>query len=1030
MKRFAALMLVVALAVLSAGAQTKAQIREMFRPMCDAIVGQIEPSSTMKGTLSVEKVAVKGGRLQIHFSRYISDHPMRYEDLGAVNSIISAKMPEKYREYRNKFEAYSNDTPLEKLVSRHASGMAPDAAAKGNSFDACVFPLVRRISSANNPTSGLNGRHIALWQSHGIYYDQSQTTWKWQRPRLFETCEDLFTQSFVLPFLVPMLENAGACVLLPRERDIQSQELIVDNDTNARGGIYSEVSTRHQWQKMPAAGFGHHRDVYHEGENPFLEGSARSVLSVSDSSDASFAHWEPEIEQDGEYAVYVSYLTTEGSTAQALYTVTHTGGETSFLVNQKMGGSTWIYLGTFGFAPNRQGQGVTLSNFTGREGEIVSADAVKFGGGMGNIARSPYPTDAEGRPRKMDFEVRSEISGYPRWCEGSRSWLQWTGMNDTIYSLTTFTDDYRDDYSSRARWVNALLGGTSRNPKEPGYNIPIDLSFAFHSDAGVTPNDSIVGTLSIYTKTSDGEDKYPHGGERTIGREYADMIQSQVVSDIRATMAPAWSRRGIWDKSYHESRVPHVPAMLLELLSHQNFADMRYGLNPNFRFVASRAVYKGMLKFLAYIGERDYVVQPLPVNSFAAEIEKSCVRLSWKPTLDPLEPTAEAESYIVYTRITDPDDVGIYQGEPEAGLDGFDNGTPVGDTFYKLIIQPDKIYSFKVAAVNAGGESLCSEILSVGLTKGSSLANTIIVNNFDRVAAPASFASSDGCYAGFVNSTDGGVAYLRDISFTGEQYEFRRSATHLKTEPSYFGASYGDWETTAIAGNSFDYPLIHGAALLKAGCSFTSASREAVSSGAVNLRQYKICDLVCGKQVRTPQGWPNGKILYNVFPAGLRTALSEFTRGGGALLVSGAYIASDCRDQIYDFQIDGKTYKDEIEPEVKFTEEVLKYTWITNKGGANGQVRTVQSPFKFTAGSVYGFYNRPNQVRYCVESPDGIAPAKNAFTIMRYADSGISAAVAYRGSDYRCICLGFPLETLTSQRELNSLVKEAVGFLK
>ena len=71
------MMLVVALAVLTAGAQTKAQLKELFRPMCDAIVRQIEPSSTMKGTLSVEKVAVKGGRLQIHFSRYISDHPLR-----------------------------------------------------------------------------------------------------------------------------------------------------------------------------------------------------------------------------------------------------------------------------------------------------------------------------------------------------------------------------------------------------------------------------------------------------------------------------------------------------------------------------------------------------------------------------------------------------------------------------------------------------------------------------------------------------------------------------------------------------------------------------------------------------------------------------------------------------------------------------------------------------------------------------------------------------------------------------------------
>ena len=1029
MKRIAAILAFIAICIAS-GAQSKAQLKEWFRPMCDAIVKEIEPSSTMKGNLTVEKVVVKGKKLQIHFSRYISDHPLRSDDVNRINSVIRARMPEKYRDWKNNFEAFSNDTPLEQLVGRHASGMSPDATARSNRFEPCPKPLVRSISHPKAAPKGLEGRHIALWQSHGIYYDQSQAIWKWQRPRLFETCEDLYTQSFVLPFLVPMLENAGACVLLPRERDIQSQELIVDNDTNAKDGIYSEVSARHKWATMPGAGFAHIRDEYHEGENPFLEGSARSVTSISSDEDASSAHWEPKIEQDGEYAVYVSYRSVEGSTADARYTVIHNGGESVFAVNQTMGGGTWIYLGTFGFDAGRQGQGVTLTNNTGSEGEIVSADAVKFGGGMGNVARSPYPTDAEGRPRKSDFDVRSEISGYPRWCEGSRSWLQWAGMNDTIYSLTTFTDDYRDDYSSRARWVNALLGGTSRNPKEPGYNIPIDLSFAFHSDAGVTPNDSIVGTLSIYTKTSDGEDQYPHGGQRNIGREYADMVQSQVVADIRATVAPDWSRRGIWDKSYHESRVPHVPAMLLELLSHQNFADMRYGLDPSFKFIVSRAVYKGMLKFLAYIGEADYVVQPLPVSDFAADLEKGCVRLSWRPVTDPLEPSAEAESYVVYTRISDPSDVGTYQGEAEAGLDGFDNGTAVNETFYKLVLEPGKIYSFKVAAVNEGGESLCSEILSVGLQKGATVADAIVVNNFDRVAAPASFASSDGLYAGFDNATDGGVAYLRDISYTGDMYEFRRSATHLKNEPSYFGASYGDYETTAIAGNSFDYPLFHGAALMKAGLSFVSASRGAVLSGAVSLGRYKICDLVCGKQVRTPQSYPNGRLKYSVFPAPLRDALTAFTRGGGRLLVSGAYIASDSRDQIYEFTLDGKTVKDEIEPEIKFTEEVLKYSWITNKGSNSGSVKVVQSPFKFAWGRKMEFYNRPNQWRYCVESPDGIAPAKNAFTIMRYADSGISAAVAYRGSDYRCICFGFPIETLTTQRDINTLVKEAVEFLR
>ena len=51
-------------------------------------------------------------------------------------------------------------------------------------------------------------------------------------------------------------------------------------------------------------------------------------------------------------------------------------------MNQKRGGGTWIYLGTFEF-----GKGacvVTLDN-SGKNGETVTADAVKIGGGMDRV---------------------------------------------------------------------------------------------------------------------------------------------------------------------------------------------------------------------------------------------------------------------------------------------------------------------------------------------------------------------------------------------------------------------------------------------------------------------------------------------------------------------------------------------------------------------------------------------------------------------------------------------------------------------
>jgi hypothetical protein len=65
-----------------------------------------------------------------------------------------------------------------------------------------------------------------------------------------------------------------------------------------------------------------------------------------------------------------------------------------------------------------------------------------------------------------------------------------------------------------------------------------------------------------------------------------------------------------------------------------------------------------------------------------------------------------------------------------------------------------------------------------------------------------------------------------------------------------------------------------------------------------------------------------------------------------------------------------------------------------------------------------------------VESPDAIAAMEGAFTVMRYSDTGQSAAVAYKGPAYRVLTLGFPIEALSSQADINAIIKDAVGFLK
>ena len=156
-----------------------------------------------------------------------------------------------------------------------------------------------------------------------------------KRPRLFCTTEDQFTQSFILPYLLPMLENAGANVFTPRERDTQKQEVIVDNDGSlsghgGQGSLYLDVKSRKaRWEQTFRPGFAQRKRIYQDNENPFLSGTDTLCQKLKRKKDKAFAEWVPDIPETGEYAVYVSYQTLPGSVSDAKYLVFHNGASRS-----------------------------------------------------------------------------------------------------------------------------------------------------------------------------------------------------------------------------------------------------------------------------------------------------------------------------------------------------------------------------------------------------------------------------------------------------------------------------------------------------------------------------------------------------------------------------------------------------------------------------------------------------------------------------------------------------------------------------
>ena len=192
-------------------------------------------------------------KLLVYTNERFAYQPLRPETVDAIYRHLGQILPGPVNYFD--LTVFADGKSIEELI--------PNLYRKGKKDKARLFshleykgtPWVTRTSRPYDITRGLEGRHIALWQSHGKYYINDKDKWGWQRPRLFCTTEDQFTQSFILPYLLPMLENAGANVFTPRERDTQKQEVIVDNDGSlsghgGQGSLYLDVKSRKaRWEQ-------------------------------------------------------------------------------------------------------------------------------------------------------------------------------------------------------------------------------------------------------------------------------------------------------------------------------------------------------------------------------------------------------------------------------------------------------------------------------------------------------------------------------------------------------------------------------------------------------------------------------------------------------------------------------------------------------------------------------------------------------------------------------------------------------------
>lgn len=871
---------------------------------------------------------------------------------------LAKALPRPYNKY--KLTIMAGGLPIEQLVagSKCEKGM-PNAWGKTEYEGA---PWVMNDSRPYFVSHGLFDRHLSLWASHGRYYDGKKDRWKWQRPNLFGTTEDLFTQTIVIPYLIPMLENAGAVVFTPRERDWQKNEVIVDN--GGRG--YVEDSGKETWKTAQEKGFAYHAGTYRDGENPFTQGTARAVKATK-KADVSWASYQPNIPQGGKYAVYVSYQSLKNSVSDAQYIVMHKGQRTVFKVNQQMGGGTWVYLGTFDFdRGNNEFNRVVVTNSSSESG-VVTTDAVRFGGGMGNIERG------------------GSCSGMPRCLEGARYSAQWAGAPYSVYSSKNGSDDYGDDINVRSNMTNWLAGGSTYVPTLEGKKVPIELSLAVHSDAGYTTvNDSIIGSLAICT-TSFNDGRLNSGVSRMVSHDFADSLLTGLQRDISGKYRK-WTRRYLWDRNYSETRKPEVPSAIIETMSHQNFADMRRGLDPNFRFTLARSLYKTILRFVNGNHSVPSVVQPLPVSNFRIERNSSGgLRLSWIAEKDEQEPTAVPTSYIVYTS--------------EDGI-GFDNGTVVYTSSFDFEAKKGVNYCFKVTALNRGGESFPSETLAAYLSKSAHAKDILVVDGFSRLSGPA--VVDDYSRQGFDLGSDIGVSYGLTAGWNGRQQCFDKSRAGSEGEGS-LGYCGDELAGRFIMGNNRDGSVCHVKDIAMSGAyNVVGCSLEALDNNLVKLDHYNLVDIAFGLQ----RNDGHSLVVYKTFSETLQSKLRSYAKSGGRILVSGAYVGSDMTQP----------------HERSFMSDVLKTTFTgTDTNAGNNMVDGL--------GLSFDIIRQINDRHFAATSVDRIAACDGrSFAAMRYLD-GSTAGVAYDGTDYKSFVMGYPYECINNVRTRQQVMKGLLGFL-
>lgn len=663
------------------------------------------------------------------------------------------------------------------IAEKYAAGESPEPEEEG---DLAVTPA---------PGGALSNIVVYCSAGHGFCADTSSGGWYVGRALVNNVVEDMGNIDQLNTFAQYCL-NAGATVIPMRPVGYQTNEVVLDNDD--AGVTYTGT-----WYNSSYTIF-----YGSAGDTPY-----RYAYIATNGATAG-ARYTPNLPTAGFYPVYTWVLHSANRVRQ-LYRIRHSGGISEIRVNHRRVGAGWVWLGTYHFEAGSGGY-VEISNdapgYTPAS-DVIIADAIRFGNGMGDINRG------------------WGVSGYEKELEASRYWVQGMtgqGMSSDLYDRPTLDDnddnvgapirmaDYMDDETDGDFWDRIYLGFHSNADGGAG---------ALRGPQGLYNTDNTVASQAR-------QQAFAQALANAITNDFAYLDNGVGFNDPWANNSA--NLYGAVYGELSEAYNSNMNSTIIEVAFHNNADDAKLLRDPSARQYFSRSCLKGLVRHLnANNSSVPLVFLPDPPTTPRAINAPGGVTLSWLAPQTNIASGGAATSYRVYQ-----------------STNGYGFGAALATTNTTATLTnltAGMTYFFRVTALNAGGESLPSEVVAARRS-ASGRAYHLVVNGFDR---------------------------------------FDRSLSPTR----YFGANILGNVTMVRPRriNSFDYAVQHGQAIAAADRYFDSCAHGAIASDLVRLTNYHAAYWILGEESTTNE----------TFGSAEQSLVQTFLSNGGCLFVSGAELGWD-----------------------------------------------------------------------------------------------------------------------------------------